>query len=159
MIKGEPEDKDDDDNDDDEDQECDPSIDDCSEPEHDYSHARKAFMIIGYTAWFRSFSPNLISFMPLAVSFTRILRGNNVPPFRFEWITNIWANYVGWVTSVITFALWGWLVRDGIRHLNDDDDDDNLLLMAGSSAHEPKVGATSCYTNGFGTWVCTAPDS
>ena len=90
---------------------CDSSIEDCLALQQDWSNEKKAFKIIGVFAWLRSFAIfNLISFLPQAISFTRLERDNWEAGHRFRWITTYWVQVAGWITSIGTIAFWVWII-------------------------------------------------
>ena len=66
-----------------------------------------AFKILGWTAWVRSFTMyNFLSFLPQAISFTRLQNNHYDAASRFKWITLNWSQTAGWVTSVNNIGMY-----------------------------------------------------
>ncbi len=59
-------------------------------------------------AWVRGFwFMNVISFLPLAVSYTRLNGGNYGIAKRFQWIMMNWSYFMGFLMSIVNFILYG----------------------------------------------------
>ena len=94
---------------------CDPTTEDC-EPLYDWTEDRHDFIWFGVSAWFRGFDLfNLITFLPTAIVYTRLLRYHIGAAKNFLWMVKWWSHLGGWITSIANMTFAAFMMYDDLK--------------------------------------------
>ena len=101
---------------------CDKETGECKLTEYDYGTDRADFIWFGVMSWFRSFDLfNFITFMPTAVTYTRLIRQNKEAAPKFLWMVRLWSHIGGWVTSLANMGLAAKLIANYANDVKNED--------------------------------------
>ena len=101
---------------------CDKETGECKLTEYDYGTDRADFIWFGVMSWFRSFDLfNILTFMPTAVTYTRLIRQNKEAAPKFLWMVRLWSHIGGWVTSLANMGLAAKLIANYADDVKNED--------------------------------------